>query len=369
MKCSVPTCKKEVETPLILYNGDWICPFCGNPLVNDNIVFKITRKSDELYKMSEILYYNSLNQSENLRRDNYIKSAVSKCIEAMELGDPRAYVRLGFYYDKDYVDLNRSESIRTKIAYQYYSAVVYNSTKEIDVEDGVESVSLLELKKYAAEYMLKMLLDFNDEDSSGEKFTYEYNAKKVRELLSFNIDTGNRVRSSNIGNIERILNTLNGCKNRKRAPIFGIYTLLSKKELELLFTSKDGAIYDLIDNEKIDVVAYAYNKNNKVDERPLSLNTKGLVKGTLEELNDNSKVALVFFNKRNGHNFLKKKEVKEVERFLLDEPNGYLEMHINNIFSRVERFYERVYFDDDIYFYKLQKKKVSDCLIELCSGK
>ncbi len=368
MKCSVSTCKKEMETPLILFNGDLVCPFCGNPLVNDVIEFKITKKSEELFKLSEILFYNSFEFEDKETRDNYIKSAIEKCNDAMEMGHPQAYIRMGYYYDKDYLELNRSEAVRTKIAYQYYSAIVYSHSNNISFEDGVEIVSLVELKKTAANYMLKMLLDFNDEEQSSEKYSYEYNSNKIKELLNYSLDDSYRENSFiTTGNIQKILTTLNGCKNKKRAPVLGIYTLLNKYELKNLFEAKEKIVFDLIDVEKINLLCYKYAKNNRVGGESYSLSTKKQVDALVKELKDEDKLALVFFNKKNGHKLLKRSDLKEIEKVILQK--DYIQMHINNIYSKVERFYERVYHDDDIYYYKLKNKNIKGAIEALCGAR
>lgn len=370
MKCSISTCKKEIETPLILYNGDIVCPYCGNPLVNDEIEFKITKKSEELFKLSEILYYTSLSTEDKVARNNYIKSAVEKCIDAMEMGHPQAYIRLGYYYDKDYVDLNRTEAVRTKIAYQYYSAIVYSHSKDIKIEEGADPISLEDLKKNAADYMLKMLLDFEDDEQSSEKFSYEYNATKIKELLNYSIeDDGGNAYGNSIGNIQRILSTLESCKNKNRAPVFGLYTILTKNELKSLFEAKNKMVLDLMDTEKLRLACYSYERNNRVGGGMISLSTKYQVDSILNELKEDGKVALVFFNKKNGHKLLKRSDLKEIEKFIFNTIDEYVSMHINNIYSKVEKFYERVYNDDDIYFHKIKHKKITDSLVELCSGK
>ena len=44
----LPQCRREIEEPLIIYNGEWICPYCKEPLVNNDITFQITKEKSIL---------------------------------------------------------------------------------------------------------------------------------------------------------------------------------------------------------------------------------------------------------------------------------------------------------------------------------
>ena len=71
----------------------------------------------------------------------------------------------------------------------------------------------------------------------------------------------------------------------------------------------------------------------------------------ISDYNKVETTTLFFFNKKNGHNFLKKKEVSKVKKCLID--STCLSSLIENLQSR--KVLSRVYYDDDIY-YKLDSK-------------
>ena len=126
MICHNDRCGKEVEQPLELYDGSWACPYCKREMGGDFSAFSITEENEELYILSERSYYRWLTNMKLLRgkaAQKLIDRAVELCRESAQLGNPLAVLRLGFFYDKDYVEVNRSEAVRCRIAYAYYSAV------------------------------------------------------------------------------------------------------------------------------------------------------------------------------------------------------------------------------------------------------
>ena len=123
-------CHKKVETPLELYDGGWACPHCKHGLMSAFSDFSVTRENEELFTLSERSYYRWLT---NARRGQegraWLGKAVELCRESARLGNPLAVTRLGYYYDKDYVEENRSEAVRCRIAYAYYSAVCFSDAE------------------------------------------------------------------------------------------------------------------------------------------------------------------------------------------------------------------------------------------------
>ena len=141
MICHNDRCGKEVEQPLELYDGSWACPYCKREMGGDFSAFSITEENEELYILSERSYYRWLTNMKLLRgkaAQKLIDRAVELCRESAQLGNPLAVLRLGFFYDKDYVEVNRSEAVRCRIAYAYYSAVCF-SDAELKEESGVGS--------------------------------------------------------------------------------------------------------------------------------------------------------------------------------------------------------------------------------------
>ena len=133
MKCT--TCGKEV-TPLELYDGTWSCPSCRNPLVDHLDQFVINYDNEELFTQSEILYSNWLFNNDGSTGLSSIDKAVRLCRESARMGNPKAIARLAFYYDKDYVGRECSETTRFKIAFNYYSMICYSGLDEASRADG-----------------------------------------------------------------------------------------------------------------------------------------------------------------------------------------------------------------------------------------
>lgn len=356
MICKNNTCRKEIEEPLVLINGDWICPHCKEPLVNTEISFQITKESNDLFKLSELFYFYSIKEQDSTKRNFYITNAVTNCRLAVEQGHPEAYVRLGFYYDKDYIELNRSEIARSQMAYQYYSAVCFSTSNDTDlkIDPGVENVSLTELKKRAATLLLQMLAEFADGELLNKRYNFAENARKIKDTLGIVVERNNNSVSTKQDQFEKIYSALCDSKNKKRAPVFGLFTMVRVADLKKLFTINDEHVFSLIKNEELQLRFFTYKKGSTTkisDEGLFTLSNKKNVNDEIEDLEKQKKeyVILVFFNKKNGHNFLKKKEVSLLEKYLINNPDEYLLTLATNLAYNTFAS-SRVYYDDDIYY-------------------
>lgn len=371
MKCTNKTCDKTIIEPLVLFNGKWVCPFCRKPLVNENIVFKVTKENDDLFRLSEIFYFNSIKEADELRKSYYIKNAVEKCRLAASLGHPRAYQRLGFYYDKDYVELNRSEIARCQMAYQYYSTVCYSTSNELVIENDVKdkNISLLDIKKETAELMLKMLIEFGDGELLDDSYSFDINAKKVQQKLGVIIDDTRKISSMKQEKLDKILSSLRECTNKKRAPLFGIFTYVSISDLNELFTTHKKEMLALIKNDDLFLGYFEYKDNlyTSIESDyliPLTSyekimdDIKGLEKGRQQQ------IVLVFFNRKNGHNLLKKKEIAIAEKYFKNTNNQFLSGMIYNLIQNNKNGDGRIYYDDDVYYY-LNSHNIPNALEEL----
>lgn len=371
MKCSNKSCDKTIIEPLVLYNGKWVCPFCRKDLVNENIVFKVTKENDEIYRLSEIFYYNSFNENDLATKELYIKNAVENCRLAASLGHPLAYKRLGFYYDKDYVELNRSEVARCQMAYQYYSTVCYSTNNELTIDPDVKNkdISLIDIKKETAELMLKMLIEFGEGELLDESYSFEKNAKKIREKLGVSIDETRKITSMKQTKLDKILSALRDCTNKKRAPLFGIFPAVKVSDLENLFKNNDKEINSLIKNDDLYLafVRYTDNRYSTIEgERLIPLSSPTKIKSDIENLinEKQEQVVIVFFNKKNGHNLLKKKEISAVEKYITDIKNKFLSDIVYNLTYHVKNGDGRIFYDDDVYYY-LNSHSVPKALDEL----
>lgn len=371
MKCTNKTCDKTIIEPLVLYNGKWVCPFCRKALVNENIVFKVTKENDDLFRLSEIFYFNSIKEADELKKEYYIKNAVEKCRLAASLGHPKAYQRLGFYYDKDYVELNRSEVARCQMAYQYYATVCYSTSNELTIENSVKNknISLLDIKKETAELMLKMLIEFGDGELLDDSYSFERNAKKVQETLGVIIDETRKISTMKQDKLSKILTTLKECTNKKRAPLFGVFTAVSIDDLNTLFTTHKKDVLSLIKNEDLFLGYFEYKDtlfNSIAGDYLFGLANYEKIKDDIDRLQRKNKkqIVLVFCNKKNGHNLLKKKELLTVEKYIKNTNNQFLSGMIYNIIQNNKNGDGRIFYEDDVYYY-LNSHNIPNALEQL----
>ena len=213
-------CHKRAEQPLELYDGGWACPHCKHEMMSAFSAFSVTAENEELFTLSERSYYRWLT---NARRGQegrtWLDKAVELCRESARLGNPLAVTRLGYYYDKDYVEENRSEAVRCRIAYAYYSAVCF-SDAELKVQEGVLGrYEWKQIRVRAAEMMLNMLAFAPEELTALDKFNFAYNRSRVRAKLG--IDTAaERVEPMRVGRDRQAFETLYSCFAKQRAPLF-----------------------------------------------------------------------------------------------------------------------------------------------------
>ena len=180
-------CKHTIEQPLELYNGEWACPDCKAKLGGVMSDFEITADNEQLFKLAECCYHNWLegaSRGEAERVREQLEKAIEFTREAAAMGNPEAVVRLGYYYDKDYTEVNKSEAARCRAAYAYYSAVCYASSELKVAKEGVKGVyDFRAIRIKAAGYLLKMLASAPEELTSSDKFNYENNLAMIKERL------------------------------------------------------------------------------------------------------------------------------------------------------------------------------------------
>lgn len=113
-------CKTEFERePLIVYNGEWYCPYClgslfPEPKISSN--FENVRKFLE----SERLFHEGWLLGQDGKA---LKTALRLCREAAYAHNPYALIAMGYYHEKNYLNPFASESERVRSAYQYYKTV------------------------------------------------------------------------------------------------------------------------------------------------------------------------------------------------------------------------------------------------------
>ena len=360
-------CHKKVETPLELYDGGWACPHCKHGLMSAFSDFSVTRENEELFTLSERSYYRWLT---NARRGQegraWLDKAVELCRESARLGNPLAVTRLGYYYDKDYVEENRSEAVRCRIAYAYYSAVCF-SDAELKVQEGVLGrYEWKQIRVRAAEMMLNMLAFAPEELTALDKFNFAYNRSRVRAKLG--IDTAaERVEPMRVGRDRQTFETLYSCFAKQRAPLFGIFRL-SGEELKRLFGMSVGNRFDAcrMAERGLYLGIIACGRGGGVAEDGgtfTALRNRARIGQVLVETEDGASLCLYFFNESGGHRFF--------GRYGLGAIRKALEA---NRFALVKRLIDDggrmdyTFLDDDVYLYKTTARGGADAVKKLINA-
>ena len=191
MICSNMKCGKEIATPLECFDGKWYCPHCFEEVQSGNVRFRIDRESNDKYELSQVYFCQWLT-TQNADTE-LLDKAVAYCKEAAFAGHPKAILRLGYFYDKDYIEKNNSEKARVVIAEKYYSSLCDNPNEKI--EGGYDAhVDLDEVKAQAAQYRKTML-----------------DAVKKNE----------KARQS--GADDRVSEFILACSGKERPPLFGLF--------------------------------------------------------------------------------------------------------------------------------------------------
>lgn len=182
MKCQ--KCKKEFDDVLTLFDGSLVCPKCKSPIFDAD--FKITKENDEIFKLSELFYLNALKAESRKDYKQYIEKATSLCIGAANLGHPSAVWRIGFYYQKDYMERNRSESERFRYAGFYFKLLYKSKLESVTVEKGIDGYHndfFIKLKTRAASDFLNIIGKLKASHAESLRFETDY-IKSVYGLTS-----------------------------------------------------------------------------------------------------------------------------------------------------------------------------------------
>ncbi len=331
-------------------------------LISANIPeLKITATGKELFALSECLYAKWLSEGDDLR---LVDKAVELCRKAVEEGYPHAVVRMAFYYDKDYVELDRTEEFRCRVACDYYSKVVYQD-KPPKIDDGVSpEIPWEELRKHAARMLLDMLATAPPSlaKDTNDRYGYDYNSEQIR--LRLNVSSEERsVPSRGERDREKLVRTVfNSCKHNKfRAPLFGVMRVPFDTARDV-FAPKSPALKMSGD---LNIWLYWGNRLMKASNSSAFADfVAGIVGG---------EVWIYFFNNNmGGHRYLNAKQRNDACQAMTE---GNLEA-----FSRLkasaeeQERWEYLFSDDDVYYFMSGRlsnvKKAVDRLMEkVRSGK
>ncbi|HIW01760.1 MAG TPA: hypothetical protein H9892_00245 [Candidatus Protoclostridium stercorigallinarum] len=267
MKCSDPACGKTITRPLELYDGRLACPYCKKIIGASGGGFRISAKSDTLFRQSEICFLRWLSSDDKYGKESMrlLDNAVDLCKEAALEGDPRAAVRLGYYYDKDFVETNRSEEARCRVAYNYYASVCFDrSVGAFPTERGVTAPDRDELRLEAAQLLLGMLALTPDEFDAIEMYNFARNKAEAERLLGVRFPVRRAATAAEPDRVKEASLVLASCFASGRTPLFGMFRL-GGDELAALVSGDDFG--KLLGRRRIRLGVYAEAEGGGVDAR------------------------------------------------------------------------------------------------------
>ena len=272
MICTEATCGRSIETPLELFDGSLVCPYCGNVLKHK---FSVNERNDDLFRLSQAYYFKYLaeaattlsNQTENEAKKaeriyKYLENAVACCREAARSGHPEACVKIGFYWEAGYVK-KRDSIDRYKMAYRYYDEVCNLDERQLEIERGEGDVitardyakpeKFRQVKIEAAARLLKMLAEVGEELQNIMGFNLAKVTERAKAIAGVHGETA--VSHRKASREEIVLRTLKDAKkNAGDAPVFG-YFLMTVNELRQAYGDDKSTdkIFNLVSGGKLEL--------------------------------------------------------------------------------------------------------------------
>ena len=297
MKCL--NCNKVFVQPLELFTGSFACPKCKSTLfdVSSKIDFEITKINEEQYRQSEILYHMALTTNVKADYNKYLKEALDLCKASANTYNPKAMVRLAYYYDYDYIDKNRSELDRCKIAKSFYRAICFGEFSNLKIDEGIPSPNIKEIKENAAILYFNMLegLDEETKESLGVKQIDADKLKLAKQYQSVihNYDLEN-VALFDHNAAASILDIIKNTVQKVNPPIFGSFKV-SIHEARELFTMNNNEILKYLRKGCSIYVVDDVNGLMDPDSRFVKLNMLSIINAEIMNKNRGD-VYLVFVN-------------------------------------------------------------------------
>jgi hypothetical protein len=332
MKCL--KCNREFVHPLELFTGSFACPKCKTTLfdVSSKVEFKITEENEEQYLHSEILYHKALKTDDKNSFDKYIKEAIELCKQSAKSYNPKAMLRLAYYYDYDYIDKNRSELDRCKIAKSYYRSICFGDLNNISIIGDIDAPNIREIKEHAAALYFNMLesLDADNKESLGQK---QIDADKLKLSKQYpSIIHGydsNNVTMFDHNTTLGILDILKTCSNKKNPPMFGSFKM-NINEARSLFTTNNNEIIKYIKKGCDIYVVDDVNGIMDPDSRFIKLNMLSIIKS--EILNkDRNDLYIVFVNSGAKMSFLEGLAIRPILKQLRQDNFDALRIFVTDI--------------------------------------
>lgn len=218
------SCKREIKDPLVLFDGRLICPKCNKSIIVTNQKYVVTDENKELYEQSEILFLkllpelNEKDYKEYANKKSFVNKELGKvinlCNKAAMDGHPSAVYRLGYYYEKSFIDASLPEDYRFKIAYNYYTALL----KSEQSEDIIEKEKLR-----AANSLNDMLASMGNGKKTSSLFDYNRNYDEYFSRYGDEIIHYESAPQDIVGSVAEEIMTY--AQEEKKRPILGFFYL------------------------------------------------------------------------------------------------------------------------------------------------
>ncbi len=357
-------CKKQLTRTLNLFNGKRICPSClkeASP-IPDAPVMKPGSNADELYRLSRSYFFHGIareigKESAPVGSPDYMECferATSLCLEAALTGHPEAMWNMGYYYDNDFVESDRTELERCRVAAKYYSTIALHAEGEVAGYTG----DFKALRVRSARDLVKMVAGLSPRERSSFLKIIEsiramglITSEEVDELFNTGRSRGTSLR-------RRLDDLFASAVSKKRAPTFGV-----------LFTTKEELFANIETILKADVVIktkklelafvplsqnLAYVDMNPSDFLPVinEDNIRARIEG--DDLPEGN-VAVYFFNNAGKHGIYNGGERTKIRKWI--EANEY--QAITDLIEAAKG-HACIFFDDDIFYYHKQQRVAAD---------
>lgn len=363
------SCSKNVETPLVLYDGRLACPYCTRELT-DVGDFRVNAESEADYRIAELGFLRWLERP-SAETKKYLDRSVEACIRAARSGHPKAVVRLGYLYEKGYVDGTHGRSESSTVAYGYYKKVCFAGNVRVKVSDGVAGygeAEFAEIRKGAAMQLLSLIASFPKNDG-GVSLRSRANMEEVRRRVIAAYPSLSGFGESLMPTAEpdrasRILSVLTTTAASGRTPLFGVIRISNPVLRGLFSTENERTAYKLISGGL--ELWYAPCDGDGVvsessEQRFQALSNRKLVCEVLDALENGGAGYLYFFNGANRRRQLKKSVCEHVRKDLQADEF----MLVKRIANKGGQS-EYTFYDDDIIKNKsrLSFDRAAETLVE-----
>lgn len=367
MICINCNSKKKIK-PLILFNGELACNYCGKSLIaSEETVLEINEVNHALLLKSEKIFATEwLTKEHNKRDKSMLKKALHYCRDSANLNNPYAIINLAYYYENGYFeDFNLSQ--RLLISSKYYSSVCFNVNDKIIINGNKDNTLSYEEHQKLVKLSVFNLKDLFEEDNLsdivGSFKTNKIESKIQNVCTKFNINLSEyqKVTNSkfNFVNKEEVYINLFDYNTKKSEYLFGIYKF-SKNEINNLKSNEKyiKSIKSCIESKNKTLIVHKVNGNG---ELILSESNKKINNfRQIETLNaeGNEKIFIYFYNNKNYK--ISKQLFSKANRSKIDE----LLMKSSVDFLWKDKKTKELFKEDDIEKYLLLYKNEDQAIKE-----